>query len=93
MGMEASDEDEAIVKNIIESLTPEQLSELSENMGVEDFEGDPITYKTYMFYYNENAAYGEFESAWDFIETLKNNIFDLFEIEYDEEGNIFRLED
>lgn len=91
--MAASEEDEAIVKNIIESLTPEQLAELSETMGVEDLDGDPISYETYMIYYNELMGYGEFEGFWDFVETLKTTIFDLFEIEYDEEGNIFKMDD
>ncbi len=89
--MEVTDEDETIVKNIIESLTHEQLAELSENMGVEDFEGDPITAETYMIYYRELAGYGEFEGFGDFLETLKSTIFDLFEIEYDEEGNVFNV--
>ncbi len=89
--MEVTDEDEQIVKNIIESLTHEQLSELSESMGVEDFEGDPITYETYMFYFNELMGYGEFENFEDFVETLKTNIFDLFEIEFDWEGHVFKL--
>ncbi len=91
--MEVGEDDEAIVKNIIESLTPEQLAELSETMGVEDYDGDPINYESYMIYYRELAGYGEFESFWDFIETLKSTIFDLFEIEYDEEGKVFSMDD
>lgn len=91
--MTVGEEDEAILENIIASLSSEQLAELSETMGVEELDGGEITAETYMIYYNELAGYGEFESFWDFIETLKNTIFDLFEIEYDEEGNIFRLDD
>lgn len=88
---EASPEDMARLENMLDSLTAEQFAELSESMGVESFDGEPVTAQTYMEYYLEAMNYGDYEGFSDFVETVSSNIFDLFEIEFDEDGNIFRL--
>ncbi len=90
--MEPGEHDKTRLMNILSALSPDQIGQLLDAIGTDgDSMDSQAAFDACMFCYSESACYDEYEGFSDFIETVQTTVFDLFEIEFDEDGNIFEL--